>query len=199
MKNIYKNFNDEELIIAYNELLDNSGRINSDMREILNHRGYNEEFFAKANHKKDVVKEKGRVAFEICKMVDQNESLENINEKISSDILGKDELSYFILEKYIAFEQNRENSKVDRETLYKSFVGLILGTFAGILFLLLIILFLEAFFFFFLVPTYILCYFVIKFITGKNRSNLAVFISTFIATILSALLVFSIFRLSIIE
>lgn len=197
MKNIYKNFNEEELIIAYNELLDNSGKINSDMQEILNDKGYKEEFFAKANHKKAVVKEKGRVAFEISKMVDQNESLENVNEKITSDILGKDELSYFILEKYIAFEHNRENSKVDKETLYKSFVGLIVGTFAGILFLLLIILFLQAFVFFFLVPTYIVCYLVIKLITGKTRTNLAVFISTFLATVLSALLVFIIFRLSI--
>lgn len=39
--NIYKNFNEEELLIAYNELLDNSGKINRDMQEILTEKSYN--------------------------------------------------------------------------------------------------------------------------------------------------------------
>ncbi len=187
--NIYKNFSEEELLIAYNELLDNSGKINRDMQEVLNERGY-DEFFAKANHKKAVVKEKGRIAFEINQLIDQGVALEDIEPKISSDILPKDELSYFILEKYIILTSNKENSKVDEETIRLSIVGLFVGTLAGSIFLLIAILFLQAIAPFLLVPTYIVCYLVIKLITGKTRSNLAVFISTFLATIFSALVVF---------
>lgn len=188
--NIYKNFNEEELLIAYNELMDNSGKINNDMQVILTEKGYSEDFFAKANHKKVMIKEKGRIAFEISKMVDQNANLEEIDEKISSELLGKEELSYFILEKYNQFEYHKENTKIDKKTFYKSFIGLILGTFAGSIFLFLTIIFLKAFIFYFLIPTYIVCYLVIKLITGKTRSNLAVFISTFLATVFSAVIVF---------
>lgn len=188
--NIYKNFSEEELLIAYNELLDNSGKINRDMQEVLTERGYNKEFFAKANHKKAVVKEKGRIAFEINQLIDQDVDLEDIEPKISSDILQKDELSYFILEKYIIITSNKENSKVDEETIRLSIVGLFVGTLAGSTFLFLAILFLQAIAPFLLVPTYIVCYLVIKLITRKTRSNLAVFISTFLATIFSALIIF---------
>jgi len=189
--NIYKKFNEEELLIAYNELLDNSGKINRDMQEILIERGYDDEFFAKANYKKLVVKEKGRIAFEINRLIDKGVSLEEIEPKISSDILQKEELSYFILEKYIILESNKENSKVDGETIRLSIVGLMVGTLTGSIFLFLAIFFLQAIAPFLLVPTYIVCYLVIKLITGKTRSNLAVFISTFLATIFSALLIFS--------
>lgn len=188
--NIYKNFNEEELLIAYNELLDNSGKINRDMQEILTERGYDKEFFEKANHKKAVVKEKGRIAFEIDQLINQGVGLEDVESKISSDILPKDELSYFILEKYIILTSNKENYKVDKETIRLSFVGLFIGTLAGSIFLFVAILFLQAIAPFLLVPTYIVCYLVIKFITGKTRSNLAVFISTFLATIFSALIIF---------
>lgn len=188
--NIYKNFSEQELLIAYNELLDNSGKINRDMQEILTERGYDEEFFAKANHKKVIVKEKGRIAFEVNKMVDKGHFFEEIEPTISSDILSDDELFNFILEKYLIFKSNHENEKVDKKTLYKSFFGVFVGTFAGISFLYLIVTFLQAFNFFFLIPTYMVCYLVIKKITGKTRDNLAVFISTFLATTFSAIIGF---------
>lgn len=188
--NIYKNFTEEELLIAYNELLDNSGKINRDMQEIINERGYDEKFFEKANHRKLVVKEKGRIAFEINQLIDQGLSIEDIEPKISSDILENDELSYFILEKYLILTSHKENSKVDDETIRLSIVGLFVATLAGSIFLFLAILFLQAIAPFLLVPTYIVCYLVIKLITRKTRSNLAVFISTFLATIFSALIIF---------
>ena len=188
--NIYKNFNEEELLIAYNELLDNSGKINRDMQEVLSERGYDDEFFSKANHKKLVVKEKGRIAFEISKMVDKEFFFEEIQPRITSDILNEEELFNFILEKYVIFKSNYDNEKVDKQTLYKSIFGLIVGTFAGISFLQLIITFLQAFHFIFLIPTYVVCYLVIKKITRKTRDNLAVFISTFLATAFSAIISF---------
>lgn len=70
------------MLIAYNELLDNSGKINRDIQEILIERGYDEEFFAKASHKKIVVKEKGRITFEIKKLVDQDICFEDIGAQI---------------------------------------------------------------------------------------------------------------------
>src|SRR6218665_3013626 len=128
--NIYQNFSEEELLLAYNELLDNSGKINGDMQEILTESGYDEEFFAKANHKKVIVKEKGRIAFEVNKMVEKGHFFEEIEPTISSEILSDDELFNFILEKYIIFKSNHENEKIDKKTLYKSFLGVFVGTFA---------------------------------------------------------------------
>lgn len=197
--NIYKNFNDDELVEAYIQWIDNSGKISKELEEVLIERGNLEEVIEKANHKKLVIKEKGRIVFEINKMIDQNKSLQEIDEKISSELLEKEELSNFIIEKYIIFQSDKENSKIDTDTLNNSFIGLIVGTLAGIVFLFLIITFLRAFVFYFLIPTYIVCYQVIKLITGKTRSNLAVFITTLISTISSAVFIFLIFRNEIID
>ena len=196
--NIYKNFNEKELLIAYNELLDNSGKINSDMQEILTERGYGEEFFAKASHVKVIIKEQGRIAFEIKKLVEQDMCFEDIEEKISSEVSEKDELFDFISHKYVGFRIKKYNSEVDRETLNKSFTGLIVGTFAGVLFLYLVINAFRGFVFYLLIPTYFICYWVIKTITRKTRQNVAVFISTILATILSTVIIFFIFRNQII-
>jgi len=195
--NIYKNFSEEELVDAYIQWIDNSGKIGKELEEVLIERGNIDIIKAKANHKKLIIKEKGRIAFEINKMVLQNKSLEEIDEKISSELLEKDELSYFILEKYIVFEHNKKDSEVDKDTIYKSIIGLAVASIAGFLFLLLILFIIKGFIFYLLVPTYIVCYFIIKMITGKSRSNLAVFISTFLATVFSALLVFLVFKSSI--
>ena len=195
--NIYKNFSEEELVDAYIQWIDNSGKIGKELEEVLIERGNIDIIKAKANHKKLIIKEKGRIAFEINKMVLQNKSLEEIDEKISSELLEKDELSYFILEKYIVFEHNKKDSEVDKDTIYKSIIGLAVASIAGFLFLLLILFIIKGFIFYLLVPTYIVCYFIIKMITEKSRSNLAVFISTFLATVFSALLVFLVFKSSI--
>ncbi len=195
--NIYKNFSEEELVDAYIQWIDNSGKIGKELEEVLIERGNIDIIKAKANHKKLIIKEKGRISFEINKMVLQNKSLEEIDEKISSELLEKDELSYFILEKYIVFEHNKKDSEVDKDTIYKSIIGLAVASIAGFLFLLLILFIIKGFIFYLLVPTYIVCYFIIKMITGKSRSNLAVFISTFLATVFSALLVFLVFKSSI--
>lgn len=195
--NIYKNFSEEELVDAYIQWIDNSGKIGKELEEVLIERGNIDIIKAKANHKKLIIKEKGRISFEINKMVLQNKSLEEIDEKISSELLEKDELSYFILEKYIVFEHNKKDSEVDKDTIYKSIIGLAVASIAGFLFLLLILFIIKGFIFYLLVPTYIVCYFIIKMINGKSRSNLAVFISTFLATVFSALLVFLVFKSSI--
>ncbi|WP_312768916.1 hypothetical protein [Epilithonimonas sp.] len=195
--NIYKNFSEEELVDAYIQWIDNSGKLGKELEEVLTERGNIDVIKAKANHKKLIIKEKGRIAFEINKMVLENKSLEEVDEKISSELLEKDELSYFILEKYIVSEHNKKDSEVDKDTIYKSIIGLIVASIAGFLFLLLILFIIKGFIFYLLVPTYIVCYFIIKMITGKSRSNLAIFISTFLATVFSALLVFLVFKSSI--
>ena len=195
--NIYKNFSEEELVDAYIQWIDNSGKIGKELEEVLIEHGNIDEIKAKADHKKLIIKEKGRIAFEINKMVLENKSLEEIGEKISSELLEKDELSYFILEKYIVLEHNKKDSEVDKDTIYKSIIGLVVASIVGFFFLLITMFIIRGLIFYLLVPTYIVCYFIIKMITGKSRSNLAGFISTFLATVFSALLVFLIFKLSI--
>ncbi|MPS74068.1 MAG: hypothetical protein E2590_13115 [Chryseobacterium sp.] len=195
--NIYKNFSEEELVDAYIQWIDNSGKISKELEGVLIERENLAEIIAKANHKKLVTKEKGRIAYEINKLVDKGIFFEDIQPMISSDILNEEELFNFILEKYVIFKSNYDNEKIDKQTLYKSFFGLIIGTFAGISFLQLIVTFLHALHFFFLIPTYVICYLVIRKITGKTRDNLVVFISTFLATTFSAFLVFLVFKFSI--
>ncbi|WP_312823679.1 hypothetical protein [Epilithonimonas sp.] len=195
--NIYKHFSEDDLVDAYIQWIDNSGKISKELEDVLIERGNMTEIIAKANHKKLVIKEKGRIAFEINKLILQNKTLEEIDNDISSDILEKEALSNFILEKYVILKSHKVNSEVDRKTINKSIIGLIVASISGFFFLLITMFIVKGLIFYLLVPTYVLCYFIIKMITGKTRSNIAVFISTFLATVFSALLVFFVFKLSI--
>ncbi|SFI16832.1 hypothetical protein [Halpernia frigidisoli] len=195
--NIYKNFNEEELIDAYINLTDYAGEINDDLLKVINERSDLKTIKEKANQKRIIIKEKGRISFEINQLIKNNKTLDEIDENIKSDILTDQELSDFVLIKYNFHKKDVENRRLDNKTLYKSLIAILLSTFIGVIFLLLIAVNLEFFFYYFLVPLYIFCYFIIKLITGKSRENLFVFISSLVATVLSVVVVILLgFRIS---
>jgi len=152
-----------------------------------------DEFVKKANFRTALIKEKGRISFEVHNMVQQGKEFNFIEDNISSDILAKKELEYLIIEKYYQFSSYKENNTIDKRTIYKSLLGILISTFIGILVLRDLVLIVNEALFLLLIPLYIVNYWVIRMITGKTRDNLVVFLAVFISVILSTVLPFILF------
>lgn len=193
MKNIYRNYNEEDLIIAYLSMVEHTGKINDEMRDAICQKFDYDEFVKKANFRTALIKEKGRVSFEVHNMVQQGKDFNFIEENISSDILSKRELEHLVIKKYYQFSSYKENNKIDKRTIYRSLLGILVSTVIGIFVLRDFILITNLASFLLLIPLYIVNYGVIKAITGKTRDNLIVFLAVFISVILSTVLSFILF------
>lgn len=190
MKNIYRNYNEEDLLVAYLYMVDHAGTINDEMREAINQKFNYNEFVKKAEYRKILIKEKGRVSFEVHNRVQKGDDLHLILERISSELMDKRELNLFITDKFNQFLKVKENNKVDQKTIYKSLLGVVIASVVGMLFLYSVVLYTAQFSFFLLVPVYIINYIVIRMITGKTRGNIIVFLAVFISVIISTVLPF---------
>lgn len=193
MKNIYRNYNEEDLIVAYLSVVEHTGKINDEMREAICQKFDYDEFVKKANFRTALIKEKGRVSFEVHNMVQKGEDFNFIEDNISSDILSKKELEYLIIERYYQFSLYKENNRIDKRTIYKSLLGILVSTVIGVFVLRDFVLITNEASFLLLIPLYIVNYLVIKAITGKTRDNLIVFLAVFISVILSTILPFILF------
>ncbi|REC49647.1 hypothetical protein [Chryseobacterium pennipullorum] len=188
MKNIYRSYNEEDLLIAYLYMVDHTGTINNEMLEAINQKFNYNDFVKKADYRKLLIKEKGRISFEIHNRVQEGKDIDFIMENISSEIMDEEGLKVFILEKFSQFSKVKENNKIDKKTVYKCLLGIVIASVIGTLILDAVILFTAHFSFFLLVPVYIINYFVIRIITGKTRDNLIVFLAVLISVIVSTVL-----------
>lgn len=193
MKNIYRNYNEEDLIVAYLSMVEHTGKINDEMRAAIGQKFDYDEFVNKANFRTALIKEKGRISFEVHNRVQKGDDFNVIESNISSDILTKRELEHFIIEKYYQFSSYKENNTIDKRAIYRSLLGILISTFIGILVLGDLVSITNEASFLLLIPLYIVNYWVIRLITGKTRENLIVFLAVFISVILSTVLPFILF------
>ncbi|OCA70523.1 hypothetical protein BBI01_11230 [Chryseobacterium artocarpi] len=84
----------------------------------------------------------------------------------------------------------RENDRIDKKTIYRSLLGIVIASINGLLFLYTILSFTSEFSFFLLIPVYILNYLVIRWITKKTKDNIIVFLAVLISVIISTVLPF---------
>ncbi|UKB83068.1 hypothetical protein LF887_18940 [Chryseobacterium sp. MEBOG06] len=190
MKNIYRNYNEEDLIIAYLYMMDHTGKINDEMHDVISQKFNYNEFVKKAEYRKTLIKEKGRISFEVHNLVQKGEGIDFISENISSGIIESNELKKFIFDKFSHFSKVKENDKIDKKTVFKSLLGIVIASVIGMIFLYLVIESAGGFSFFLLIPVYIINYFVIRLTTGKTRDNLIVFLAVFISVLISTILPF---------
>ncbi|MFC3159120.1 hypothetical protein SAMN05443633_10335 [Chryseobacterium arachidis] len=156
-------------------MVEHTGKINDEMRAAIGQKFDYDEFVNKANFRTALIKEKGRISFEIYNMVQKGDDFNVIEKNISSHILTKRELEYFIIEKYYQFSSHKENNTIDKRTVYRSLLGILIATFIGILVLDDLLLITNETSFFLLIPIYILNYWVIRLITGKPKIILLYF------------------------
>ncbi|MBV8328598.1 hypothetical protein [Chryseobacterium sp.] len=190
MKNIYRNYNEEDLLTAYLDVIDHTGKMNDEMEEMIRKKFYYNEFVKKAEYKRILIKEKARISFEVYNKVEKGECLDAVLKDTFSEIIESKELVFLISEKFYQFSVYKKNNTIDIKTLYSCLLGTLVSSGIGVLFFVMLISILNEFSFLLLIPLYIINYFIIKLITGKTRDNLIVFLAVFISVIISTILFF---------
>ena len=191
MKNIYRNYSEEDLHAAYLHMTDHTGKVNDELRKAISQQFNYDEFVKAAEYRKVLVKEKGRISFEVHKRVQKGEKIDTILESISSEMIEGSDLKVFILDKFDQFSKVKENDKIDEKIIFKSLLGLVAASVTGLLFLKAVMTSTGEFSFFLLVPVYIINYLVIYGITGRTRDNFVVFMAVLISVIISTIFSFA--------
>lgn len=186
----YSNFSKQDLIIAYTNQIDHQGKANEEILEEIAARGSLENFQAIIENQNKIQNERNRVIREIHQYFMDKQSQNECLSKIKSDILSREDIHLLVRKKYSQIHKNVENLKVDSKTILYSFIGAIIASVISTIVILLLLyqfIFLSVFAFALLIPAYIINYWIIRLMTGKTRVNLAVFIASFVATILNCL------------
>jgi len=184
----YSKFSEQDLIESYNNQIDYQGKPNKELLDEISQRSSLQDFQAKIEDQKTLLNERNRIIREVHQHYMNKSSKQECFSLLSSDILSKAEIQLIVNEKYVQIHQNVENLKVDSDTILYSFLGIFIASAVSSVILFLCIYkftFLAALHFYLLIPAYIINYLIIKSVTKKTRDNLAVFIATFIATVLN--------------
>jgi hypothetical protein len=187
----YSRFPEQDLIESYKNQIDYQGKATQELLEEITSRGSLEDFQTKIGNQKVILNERNRVIRKIHQHYLNKSSKQECLSLINSELISQEEIKTLVDTKYLHIQQSIENLNVDSDTIIKSFLGIIISSpisTAIIGLLIYAVNGLLVFNFFLLVPAYIINYFIIRLITKKTRANLAVFIATFLATILNILI-----------
>lgn len=185
----YTKFSEEDLIASYTNQIDYQGKPDQEIVEEILRRGSLEDFHTKIRIQNHFQEEQNRVIREIHGHYMNKLSKQECLLLIDSS-LPQETIKYLVDIKYDQIHRSIENLKVDSNTLMYSFMGTIVASVISTIVIGLIIYkfaFLSVFSFALLIPAYLINYWIIRLFTGKTRDNLAVFIASFIATVLNCL------------
>ncbi|MGC4104486.1 hypothetical protein [Ferruginibacter sp.] len=182
---MYEKFTDDELIEAYQSMMEYSGQPNDEMRKAIEQRGGMEIFIQNIAHKKTITAEINRISKEIYQLVSPETNAGFIRQFIKSDILSKEALDDLVEQKTHYYQSILENKKVDSKTFMHTAFAAIAACIAGAIIVCLLLHFITPVFLYFVVPVYIINYLIIWAITKKTRANIVIFIATLLATIFS--------------
>ncbi|MDP9958336.1 hypothetical protein [Chryseobacterium lathyri] len=184
----YSNFSEKDLIESYTNQIDYQGKADQEILEEILSRSSLDDFLFKIKTQKLLLDEQNRIIREIHGHYMSKLSKQECLSLLSSDLLSDKTIRILVDIKYKQIHQNVENLKVDSDTLMYSFIGTIVASVVSTIIILTILYkftFLSVFNFGLLIPAYIINYWIIRLFTGKTRDNLAVFIASFIATVLN--------------
>ncbi|SHM86809.1 hypothetical protein [Flavobacterium saccharophilum] len=186
----YKNYSNEDLIEAYNTMLDYSGKASNEILLEIDKRGGLDVFLSNIEFNKSNKEEINRISQEVYNLSKDFNDLEFIKGLIKSETLEHNELDKLVT---LKFEQNQaflKNRKIDQKTIFGSLVGMIIGIIISLIFYILVTSLLGKFVFYPIIGVYFICYQAIKLITKQTRDNILVFLSSFAGTILTMVILF---------
>ncbi|MBL3546955.1 hypothetical protein J2787_002432 [Chryseobacterium rhizosphaerae] len=184
----YSKFSEQDLIESYKNQIDYQGKPDKEIIDEIISRGTLEDFQNKIKAQNLFLNEQNRLIREIHGYYMNKLSKQECLSLLSSDLLSDKSIGILVDRKYNQIHQKVENLKVDSDTLIYSFIGTIIASVLSTVIILAILykfIFLSVFSFSLLIPAYIMNYWIIRLFTGKTRDNLAVFIASFIATVLN--------------
>ncbi|ASK31625.1 hypothetical protein CEY12_16565 [Chryseobacterium sp. T16E-39] len=186
----YTKFSENDLIESYKNQIDYQGKPSEEILEEILKRGSLEKFQAKIDNNTLFLNEVNRVIRETHHHYMNNLSMNECLSIVKSDMLNPESVQLIVKRKYEQIHVNVENLKLDSKTWTNSLIGAFIASIISSILIFTILyqfIFLSVFAFALLIPLYIINYWIIRLITGKTRDNLAVFIGSFIATVLNCI------------
>lgn len=184
----YTKFSEADLIESYTNQIDYQGKASKEILEEILKRGSLEDFHAKIETNNLVLNEVNRIIREVHQHYMNMVSMQECLSLVKSDLFRQESIRFIVEKKYNQIHQNVENLKVDSKTWISSMAGAFIASIISTILILIVLykfIFLSVFAFGLLVPLYIINYWIIRWITGKTRDNLAVFTASFVATVLN--------------
>ncbi|MEP7255180.1 MAG: hypothetical protein ABI666_05355 [Ferruginibacter sp.] len=194
--NQYLNYSDESLIEVYTTMMDYGGKASDEMLEAINARGGMDNMLSRVAQNSIVPNEIERITNEVYALSSKATDVELVKTLLSSDILSRQELDELIEAKFTQSQAIINDRSINSKTIVGSIAGIAGGSLIGGVLWALSIIFFKGIILYLIIPLYIICYFIIKLFTKQSRSNLVVFIATFIATVLAVLTGFFIMYLT---
>ncbi len=184
----YSKFSEQDLIESYKNQMDYQGKPDQEIIDEILSRGSLEDFHDKIKNQHLFLNEQNRLIREIHGHYMNKLSKKECLALLNSDLLSDKTIGILVNTKYNQIHRKVENLKVDSDTLMFSIFGTIIASVVSTIVILIILykfIFLSVFSFGLLIPAYIINYWIIRLFTGKTRDNLAVFIASFIASVLN--------------
>ena len=185
---MYTKYSDEDLIEAYTTMMDYSGKASKDMLHEIDQRGGMQKFLNQIASKRLYQTEIGRISKEVRLFSQKGIDKVGIMNEIQSELLSEEERVDLIAKKLFEYQAIAADRAINPRTISGSLLGLTIGSVLGAGFYLLSLSIFEQFTFRPLIGSYIICYLTIRFFTKQSRNNAFVFIASFLATVISALL-----------
>lgn len=185
----YSNYSDDELIEAYTTMIAYSGEPTIHMQMEIDERGGIDNFKRKINLNQTRAKEQNRIYKEVYRLVSNETNYEFVRKFISSDIFSESELDEIVQRKFSQISTSKQNLSITSRTIWGCIIGMVCGSIASSI--------VSVFLIQYSLPltllviiTYLICYGIIWLITKQTRNNILVFVTAFLATVISLFLDF---------
>ncbi|MBS1732662.1 MAG: hypothetical protein JST02_05145 [Bacteroidetes bacterium] len=185
---MYSKYTTDELIEAYNSMLDYSGQLSPELSQEIELRGGIKSFENLIIRKKIVDEEIKRLSTEIFSFANTDVDIEFIKGKIKSEVLSKQEVNNLIESKFYSFKKYKVDQYISKDVYIQSLIATLAASVIGGMVLALLVFFITPVFLYFIIPIYLIDYLIIHLITKKTRRNIIVFISILVSTIISIIL-----------
>ncbi len=181
----YQLYSDEELFETF-LASDEYSNVAKDALEIVTkNRGGLEKIGSNSSGDRMVVAEIKRIKREAQKLSSQETNSEFLKTLITSSIIPKERVNKLIDEQYALFEAFTYDTSINSKTIGKAFVGTILATVFGCVYINFVLSNMNQVPIILLVALLPVCYIIINITTRKSKENTIVFAATFISFTLS--------------
>ncbi len=184
----YESYSDEELYVIYRTMDNYSEEAREALTIVIDKKGGLASLTERLQAKAVIADEKQRIAREATKLGLGGVDASFIKNTTSSAILSEEEVNAIIDTNAGKASLIVEDRKVNSDTVVKSIVGCVVASLAGGIFASLQFVYFGATSAIMIIGTALICYGVVKLVTKKSFNNTAVFVSSFLAFMLSYLL-----------
>jgi hypothetical protein len=184
----YENYTDEELIEVYHNLADYSEEANEALKIAVQKKGGFQELVKRLSEKQVLTNEINRIEKETSEFGLKGVDASFIKKMASSTILSKDAVEEIIDRKYSLVRLELEDKKIKPRTILGSFIGGTTASLIGGLLWGLQLIYSKRMFYILLVGLVLLCYGIIKLITGQSKKNNAVLVATVVSVLLALII-----------